>query len=352
MHLRPFIIPLFVPHMGCTHRCVFCNQRSITGHRGGRLSPQQVREGIARFLRFKGSRRSLVEVAFYGGNFLGLHTSYRNALLDEAQSFVKNGLVESIRFSTRPDTVTSTSLEFLDPYAVRVVEVGAQSMDDEILGLSGRGHSAEDTRRAVQLLKSYRFRVGVQIMPGLPGDTAESILETGRRVVALNPDFVRIYPTVVVKGTVLEKWYHSGQFKPLTLRDAVSMTKKLYLLFEANDISVIRMGLQASDSLLEPGSVVAGPFHPAFGHLVHSEIFLDLAAQEIQKQKGAFKHVRLKANPQDIPKLIGQKKGNITRLCGRFHLEKIDVIADPTVPENTVVGNNVCPDVDPTQVPK
>jgi len=334
LNRKPFIIPLFIPHMGCPHRCVFCNQTSITGHEDGKLSPQQIRETISEFLGFKGRHRGLVEVAFYGGNFLGLTESYRQSLLGAAQRFVEKGQVNSVRFSTRPDTVTQGALEALSFYTVKVVEVGAQSMDDTVLSLSRRGHTAEDTRRSVKLLKDRGLAVGLQIMPGLPGDTPESILETGCKVAELKPDFVRIYPTVVVKNTVLEKWYGSGRFKPLSLADAVELTKRLYLLFEARGISVIRMGLQATGSLLEPGAVVAGPFHPAFGHLVHSAIFLDLAARELEMQKTLSKRITLRVHPHDVPKLKGLKNYNVRLLIQRFHLEELQVLPDLAVPQN------------------
>lgn len=336
MKFKPFIIPLFLPNMGCPHRCVFCNQTSITGRKDGRLSLQQVRETISEFLGFKGRHRSPVEVAFYGGNFLGLSESYRQSLLDEAQGFVEKGQVDSIRFSTRPDTITHEVLEALTPYTVRVVEVGAQSLDHTVLSLSRRGHTAEDTRKSVKLLKDRGLTAGLQIMPGLPGDTPESILETGSRVAELEPDFVRIYPTVVVKNTVLEKWYDSGRFEPLSLEDAVELTKKLYLLFKTRGISVIRMGLQATESLLEPGAVVAGPFHPAFGHLVHSALFLDLGTRELEKQKTIAKRVSLKVHPRDVPKLKGLKNFNMRQLIQRFELKELQVLSDPTVPENSV----------------
>ncbi len=333
---KPFIIPLFIPHMGCPHRCVFCNQTSITGHNDGSLSPQQIRETISEFLGFKGKNRGSVEVAFYGGNFLGLPESYRQSLLDEAQGFVEKGQVNSIRFSTRPDTITSDALDALAPYAVRVVEVGAQSMDDIVLSLSRRGHTAVDTRNAVKLLKDRGLWVGLQIMPGLPGDTPESILETGRGVAELKPDFVRIYPTVVVKNTVLEKWYNSGRYKPLSLADAIGLTKRLYLVFKARDILVIRMGLQATGSLLETGVVVAGPFHPAFGHLVHSAVFLDIATRELERQETVSRKVALKVHPHDVPKVKGLKNHNIKKLILRFELEELQVLSDPAVSEDTV----------------
>jgi histone acetyltransferase (RNA polymerase elongator complex component) len=337
MRVRPFIIPIFIPNMGCPHRCVFCDQTSITGHQDGRISSEEVRKRISEFLNLKTKHRDPTEVAFYGGNFLGLPTSYRQSLLDEAQRFVEEGLVNGIRFSTRPDTVTKDLLEALGSYAVSVVEVGAQSMDDTVLSTSRRGHTAEDTRRAVTLLKDHGPKTGLQIMPGLPGDTLESIIETGQSVAELNPDFVRIYPAVVVRNTVLEKWYASGRFKPLSLTDAVEVTKRLYLFFETRGISVIRMGLQATGSLLEQGAVVAGPFHPAFGHLVHSAIFLDLAVRELQMRETLSKSVTLSVHPHNMSRLKGLKKQNIQKLIQRFHLEELKVLPDRALPENVLV---------------
>ena len=338
---KPFIIPLFIPHMGCPHRCVFCDQGTITGYKNGRLSPEKVRDTIREYLRFKGKRRGSVEAAFYGGNFLGLPTSAREALLDAAQRFVEQGEVESIRFSTRPDTVSHGTLGALAPYAVRAVEVGAQSMDDTVLALSRRGHTGAQTKDAVKRLRAHGFQVGLQIMPGLPGDTPTSILETGHRVAQLQPDFVRIYPTVVVKNTPLAKSYALGRFTPLSLTEAVELTKKLYLLLTGCGIQVIRMGLQPSGSLLVDGHVLAGPFHPAFGHLVHGAVFLDRATQAFKDQPGLSKKVTLKVYPKDLSKLLGLKKENIKHLIKRFGLEELRVMADPAVVRETVQLKNM-----------
>ena len=336
MRLRPYIIPIFLPNMGCPHRCVFCDQSTITGVSDEQIQPQQLREKISEFLNFKGNHRGFVEVAFYGGNFFGLPESYRQSLLDEVQRFVEKGHVNSIRFSTRPDTITSDTLNTLSPFAVRVVEVGAQSMDDTVLSLSRRGHTTFDTENAFKLLKDHGLLVGLQVMPGLPGDTPESILETGRKVAELKPDFVRIYPTVVVKNTVLERWYYAGRYKPLTLADAIVLTKKLYLVFKATGIQVIRMGLQATGSMLETGAVVAGPFHPAFGHLVHSAVLLDIATRELNRQEPVSRKVALKVNPNDVPKVRGLKNQNIKTLVMQFKLEELQVFADTAIPENIV----------------
>jgi histone acetyltransferase (RNA polymerase elongator complex component) len=178
-------------------------------------------------------------------------------------------------------------------------------------------------------------------MPGLPGDTPTSILETGQRVAELQPDFVRIYPTVVVKNTLLAKWYASGRFKPLSLAEAVELTKRLYVLLTGRGIRVIRMGLQPSGSLLEGGHVVAGPFHPAFGHLVHAAVFLDRATQAFERQPGLSNRVTLKVYPKDLSKLLGLKKENTKHLVKRFHLEELRVIPDPAVVQETVQLENM-----------
>ena len=336
MKPRPFIVPLFIPHRGCPHRCVFCNQTSITGRKDGVDSQQEIRDRIAEFLSFRGAHRGTTEVAFYGGNFLGLPKAYRKLLLEEAQAFVEKGQVDGIRFSTRPDTVTAAALKEVAPYTIRTIEVGAQSMNDTVLALSQRGHTGADTQRAVEALRPCNVQMGLQIMPGLPGATPESVLETGQQVARLRPDFVRIYPTVVVKNTLLEKWYQSGRFTPLSLSEAVELTKRLYLLFTGAGIPVIRMGLQPSSSLRARGQVVAGPFHPAFGHLVHSSLFLDLATQALASEKGRSRRVTMKVHPADVSKVVGQKRGNIKRLLARFHLERLQILPDETVLKNTV----------------
>jgi histone acetyltransferase (RNA polymerase elongator complex component) len=209
-------------------------------------------------------------------------------------------------------------------------------MDDTVLDLSRRGHTAEDTKKAVEALKAHGLSTGIQVMPGLPGDTMESMLETGQRVADLHPDFVRIYPTVVVKKTVLEKWHKSGKFKPLSLTDAVEVTKRLFLLFQAHGITVIRMGLQTTVSLQEPGAVVAGPFHPAFGHLVHSALFLDRATKALEEGEPESKRIALSVHPHDVPKLKGLKGENVRKLVERFDLEELRVLPDPLLSENAL----------------
>jgi len=266
---RPFIVPVFIPHAGCPHQCAFCNQNVITQQQS-RLSIPEIERAIEHFLQYRQPHHNMPEISFYGGNFLGLDTALIRELLLLAQDFVDRKQAHSIRFSTRPDTITSDRLNQLASFRIQTIELGIQSMDDNVLRHTRRGHSAEDNRGAFRLLKQYGYTIGAQIMIGLPHQNADSALVTTRQVAALHPDFVRIYPTVVLKGSPLETWYQKGTYEPLTLEAAVDQTKTMYAIFHQKKIPVIRMGLQASKDLQLDKALVAGPYHPAFGHRVHS----------------------------------------------------------------------------------
>jgi len=246
---RPFIIPVFLPHHGCPHRCIFCNQTAITGLPDTLPSPAKLKFGIDEFLEFKTKQRHPVQIAFYGGNFLGLEPGYIKDVLAEATRFVVAGKVDGIRFSTRPDTIDPQRLNILKPFPIAAIEIGAQSMDDQVLSAANRGHTAADTEKGVTLLKSNNYEVGIQMMVGLPGDDEAKSLATGRAIAALGPGFVRIYPTVVVAGSLLAELYRKGDYMPWPLDRCVTLVKKLYLGFQDNNIAVIRMGLQPSKDL-------------------------------------------------------------------------------------------------------
>ena len=278
---KPLIIPIFLPHAGCPHRCVFCDQSSITGVRSKKRSPKDVRDQIEAFLKFKTGRRNTVQIAFFGGNFLGIPADEIKHLLAEAAEYVKTGRVNSIRFSTRPDTIDHPRLDLIKNFPVTTIELGVQSMDERVLSATKRGHSAADTEKAIQHLKELNYEVGVQLMVGLPGDTPERLIASAQRIARLKPDFIRIYPTVVLAGSPLAAWYRKGEYVPLSLEEGVRQVKDLYLLFKNKNIAVIRMGLQASEDLEYDSTVLAGPYHPAFGHLVYSEISLDMAVAQI-----------------------------------------------------------------------
>ena len=328
---RPFIIPIFLPHAGCPHQCVFCNQVPITGAKHGALAPDKIRIQIREFLNYKKENRKPVQIAFFGGNFLGLKPEEIKSWLELAGEFVSQGLVDGIRFSTRPDTIDADRLDILENYPVATVELGVQSMDDQVLALAGRGHRASDTIRAVEALKERQLGVGLQMMVGLPGDSEAQALVTARKIADLDPDFVRIYPTVVVENSRLAQWFKKGEYLPLTLEDAVTLVKKIYLLFKQEEIDVIRMGLQASKDLEDDSFVLAGPYHPAFGHLVYSEIFWDKVLAAIESVKYVKDTLTILVNPGSISKMRGLNNSNIKRLKNQFQLNSVTVVPDSSL---------------------
>ena len=325
---RPFIIPVFLPHAGCPHRCVFCNQVSITGSPRTAVNVDEIRAQIYQFLGYENGRRKPVQISFYGGNFLGLKIDQMKRLLDLAAEFIGRGRVDSIRFSTRPDTITPERLDIISAYPVETVELGVQSMDDQVLALAERGHSTADTLGAVELLKVHGLAIGLQLMAGLPGDTEARSLISAEKTAALQPDFVRIYPTLVVKNSKLARRYHDGSYTPLSLEAAVTLVKKLYLVFKKHDIRVIRMGLQASEDLADGSTVLAGPYHPAFGHLVYSEVFLDQAKKALGSMRTLSDTITILVNPRSISKMRGLNNANTKKLKSRYKLKKVAVVPD------------------------
>ncbi len=331
---RPFIIPIFLPHAGCPHQCIFCNQTSITGAPRDIQSIEKVENKIHEFLKYKRADRRPAQVAFYGGNFLGLEKEYIKRILNVSIKFVKNKDIDTIRFSTRPDTIDPDRIDIIKDYPVSTIEIGAQSMDDRVLAEVKRGHLASDTQKAAALLKERHYKMGIQMMVGLPGEDEDSSLSTGHRIGELEPDFVRIYPTIVLKDSLLAKWYQTGKYRPWSLERSISQVKRLYLFFKKKGIRVIRMGLQAANDLDSGGAILAGPYHPAFGHMVHSAIFLDMAVAAMEADKTPRDTVMFKVHPRSISKMRGLKNKNVDLLKKRFHIKSIQIIPDSSMPED------------------
>jgi histone acetyltransferase (RNA polymerase elongator complex component) len=333
---RPFIIPIFIPHAGCPHRCVFCNQWVVSGQLE---TPQEPEDGLAsvrEFLRFRGHRLGPAQIAFFGGNFLGLPHERLRRLLDAASRWVCNARLDGIRFSTRPDTVRSEVLDLIGAYPVKCVELGVQSMDDEVLRQSRRGHSAADTVAAVQQLKDRGYDAGVQLMVGLPGDEEASLLETGRRVSDLCPAFVRIYPTLVLEGSLLAGWFRAGRYRPPSLEEAVDLSMKLYRFLRQRRIPVIRTGLQPTRDLVDGRGVIAGPFHPAFGEIVQSACFLDAVRRELRCRPFLGNALELRVHPLDTSRARGQRNTNGAALRREFGFSAVFVTPDASLDEETV----------------
>jgi histone acetyltransferase (RNA polymerase elongator complex component) len=328
------IIPFFIPHSGCPHQCVFCNQKKITGqHKApdATLLPQKINEYL------KNDRSdNPVQVAFYGGSFTALPKDTQRSFLVAVRPFIRSGQIRNIRLSTRPDCISREVLDLLSEYNVETIELGAQSMDDRVLTLSGRGHSEADTVNAVTLLGKYIFTIGLQLMPGLPGDSADGFLNTVNRTITLKPDFVRLYPTLVIKDTPLEKLYHTGQYAPLSLGEAVSLCRDALVRFEQKGIEVIRIGLQPTEELQKPGNIVAGPYHPSFRQHVESSIFLDKMRALLTGRTFPQHKAVILVNPSDVAVSIGQQRSNIEILKREFSVRDIIVLSDHHVQRKTV----------------
>ncbi len=324
--MKPLIVPFFISHRGCPHRCVFCDQTTISGSPGDIPSSTEILAKIAAFRDAAGERP--VEAAFYGGTFTALPLSVQRRLLLTLWPLIVSGGLHSVRISTRPDAIDPDMIPFLRDMGVRTVELGVQSMDDRVLGGAGRGHDAAATVSACRALQKAGVSVGVQLMVGLPGDTPAGALVSLRRVLALHPAFLRIYPTLVIAGTRLEELYRAGEYTPLTLEGAVRCCKVMLLEALRAGVPVIRSGLQDSPELRDPGKVVAGPHHPAFRQLLDGELFYDLML-ELAGEAPAYRPLTLVCAPARVSDVTGQLRSNIRRLWRSRGLRIAAIKTDP-----------------------
>ncbi len=299
-------IPIFVSHMGCPNDCSFCNQRKITGH-SETVTAKKAEEIIENSLKTLPENCD-VEIAFFGGSFTGIEMNLQKELLSVAKKYIDGGKVNAIRLSTRPDYIDEEIVKMLKNYGVTTVELGAQSMDDEVLRLNRRGHLSKDTMKASKIIKDAGISLGLQMMTGLYGDTREKCIKTAERIIAQRPDCVRIYPTLVLKGTYLHELLKRNEYTPQSVDDAVDLCADLKLMFEKENINVIRMGLMSSDNINPENDVVAGPFHDAFGELVLSEIIFRRLKCKIKCDSVIL------VNPKSISAFVGDKRKNVKRM--------------------------------------
>lgn len=314
---KEYIIPIFVPHLGCPHACIFCNQRKISGEQKN-VRAEDVRKTIEYYLdNFKDDNK-LVEVAFFGGSFTAIDIELQKELLETANEYIQKGLVNGIRISTRPDAINKNILKMLKKYNVKTIELGVQSANNYILQKAERGHTFEDVKKASKLINKYGFILGHQMMIGLPESTTIDEIDTAKALIKLKPKIVRIYPVLVIKGTKLEEEYNNRNYEPLSVVQAVERSKEVAHLFNKKKIRVIRIGLQNTDEICEPGNktsqVVAGPYHPAFRQLVEAGMWYDVIVSRIKKLGTKVKQVQIRANPEDVNNIIGHKKENIEKL--------------------------------------
>ena len=304
-------ISIFVPHIGCPCECSFCNQKTITG-RSEAPTGDDVRKAVETALRRKGFE---YEIAFFGGSFTAIDRAYMLELLKSAKPFVESKQVKGIRISTRPDCINDEILDLLKSYGVTSIELGAQSMDDEVLELNRRGHTSQDVINASELIKNYGFELGLQMMTGLYGDTTEKCIESAKKIINLKPDTVRIYPTVVLKGTYLAKLYLEEKYHPLNADDSAELCAKLVPMFENAGIRIIRLGLHSSEDIKR--NMLAGGFHDSFGELVKSRLLVEKILDFPPGDYQVF------VNERSISKLKGNKKSNIYLLMERGYNIKI-----------------------------
>lgn len=318
-------IPIFIPHMGCPNMCVFCNQRSISGHTG--FSVCEVERDIeAALSTIKEGTKT--EIAFFGGSFTGIDRALMVELLDIAQKYIDDGRVSSIRLSTRPDYIDDEILRILSGYGVKTIELGLQSMDDGVLALSRRGHSSERAAEACKMIKARGFELVGQMMIGLPGSDSEREIATARKICELGADAARIYPTVVFYGTELSDMTERGEYSPLDTDDAVQRTKLALAVFAEAGVPCIRVGLCASENLSSPDAVRGGANHSAIGELAMSALYLDRIEEAISEQELDLKgkKVVIYVPSGEISKAVGHKRANVEKIREKYCPKSVKIL--------------------------
>jgi len=316
-------IPIFIPHFGCPNDCVFCNQRKISGK--NQLDQlDEIRTFIIDSIETIGCRKD-VEIAFFGGSFTGLDRNVQKAYLELAREMVLKYELKGIRMSTRPDYIDEGVMNFLSAYPVTSIELGVQSMDEEVLKASKRNHRVEDVWHAVHVIKKYPISLGLQMMLGLPGDTPDKSMETAKKLVSMEPDTVRIYPTLVIKETELEALYYRKLYRPMELKEAIELCGDILECFNNHQIQVIRVGLQANDGL-NSDHLIAGPYHPAFKELVMDDLVYRRVMETIKKNR--LSKTTIYSNHRMYPRCIGHKQLNRKKFEALGHSVKLDTEMD------------------------
>ncbi len=326
--MKHYNIPVFISHFGCPNSCVFCNQKKING-RETDVTMEDLRNTIEMYLETL-PKNSKKEVAFFGGTFTGISMNLQKEYLETTYEYIKAGKIDGIRLSTRPDCINEEIVSQLKKYGVTAVELGVQSLDEEVLLATERYYPLEVVENACKIIKDFGIKLGVQLMIGLPKATTESDFESAKKALAMKPDMLRIYPTLVIKNTKMEEMFYRGEYIPLSIEEAIERTRKIYALFESNGVNIIRVGLQPSEDLRAEGVVLGGPFHPAFRELTETEIHYDFFKKIIEKEK----KLEIVSNEKSVSKLVGIKKANRLRLKEYFNIsidnsiEKDDVIVN------------------------
>ncbi|WP_312698822.1 radical SAM protein [Sedimentibacter sp.] len=334
------IIPVFVPHVGCPNDCVFCNQKRITG-KGSTIVDGGYVGNIIEEYKKTIDDDVYTELAFFGGSFTAIDLHLQEELLRAGKEYKDKGILHSIRCSTRPDAIDEDILNLQKKYGMDIIELGIQSLDDEVLRLSNRGHTRVQSENASRLIKEHGFVLGHQVMPGLPGSSREKDLKTCIDSIKMQPDIVRIYPTLIIKDTDLVRMYENGEYRPLTLDEAVDISALVYSIYSVNNINVIRIGLQNTENINEENDVVAGPFHEAFRQLVEEKIYLHSIINTLKDVDLTGRHLVFSADKRLISYIAGQNKSNIKLLKEKFSVSKITFINEKDSQSIEIFADNI-----------
>ncbi|WP_352419573.1 radical SAM protein [Proteiniborus sp.] len=325
MSTKHHIIPIFVPHVGCPHDCIFCNQRKIALEKAN-IDEDSIKLTIDSYINTIPDTNEKLELAFFGGSFTGIDMSIQRNLLKIAYYYKKNGFIDRIRLSTRPDYIDKKRLDILKQYDVDIIELGVQSMCPDVLQNSYRGHSDVDVINATKLINDYDFILGLQMMVGLPGSNYEKELFTAKQLIKMKPSIVRIYPTLVIKDTYLEKKYYCGEYNPLPLDKALDTCMDLLMMFNYNDINVIRIGLQPTDNIAANKDVIAGPFHPAFRQLVEGKAYREYLKMFFDIHTEINSSIQVYLNNREISNFAGQCSSNLKFLRESYGIKRAKII--------------------------
>jgi histone acetyltransferase (RNA polymerase elongator complex component) len=332
---RHFTIPVFIPMEACPFQCIFCDQKRISG-RTIVPSTGDVINIINQHLSTLPEKYAEIEVGFFGGTFTGLSGEKQRAYFDAVLPFIENGRVQGIRLSTRPDFISAEIIDLLREYPVGTIELGAQSMDDEVLKKSGRGHTSQDTENASRMILDAGFSLGLQMMIGLPGDSREKSVATAKKIAELGAGETRIYPVIVIKDTPLEDLFSKGKYNPLGMEEAIGITKNVVSVFDEYNVKIIRIGLHPSEGLLNRNDYIAGPFHPSFRELVMTSVWTDRFSILFNEKPGEALEIRV--NPADLHPAIGYYGKNRKLLEKHFRIVKFR--ADRKIKEKTFYADH------------
>lgn len=323
--MRHINIPIFIPHLGCPNMCVFCNQRSISGRMSFDIS--RVENEIEEALSTTKSE-DFVEIAFFGGSFTGIDRNLMCDLLSIAQKYIDKGRASSIRLSTRPDYIDDEILDILSKFSIGTIELGLQSMDDEVLQKTKRGHTAKCAENACKMIKERGFSLIGQMMIGLPSSTVEKEIYTAKKICKMGADGARIYPTVVFYQTELCDMMQSGVYTALSNEEAVERTKETLKIFVENDVPCIRVGLQSGENLSDETHVAGGANHSAIGEMAMSALYLDKICEELDKivKEKMPQNINILCAKGEISKIVGQKRKNIEEICQKYAIKRVKVL--------------------------